>query len=119
MSAISPSSYSYVAQVSSYAGSLRSTSDSDAARTNAAQRAGEAQSRSLSAAGLQEATESQRSSDRDADGSYAFDGTKEGTPQSFGGSNNAESESTPADRRAARLRAFHDDYRGQLIDVQI
>ena len=119
MSAISPSGYSYMAQVSSYAGALRNNSDSDAARTSAAQRAVEADHRAMATAELHEATESERPSDRDADGFYAFSGAKDGSPQEVAATATGESEAAPRDRWSRRSTYESDDYRGQLLDVQV
>ncbi len=119
MSAITPSGYSYMAQVSSYAGALRNNSDSDAARTNAAQRAVESDHRAMATAELHEATESERPSDRDADGFYASSGASDGSAQEVAAAPNAEGEASSRERKSRRSTYESDDYRGQLLDVQV
>ncbi len=121
MSAISPSGYSYLAQVSSYAGALRTNSDSDAARTAAAQRTVEAEHRALASAELHEPSEAERSADRDADGFYAFSETQDGSPQDAAALAGIEPDvdGVIRDRSSRRSRFSSDDYRGQLIDVQV
>lgn len=121
MSAIGPSGYSYFAQVSPYAGTLRVNSDTNAARSTAAQRTVEAEHRSLAAAELHEPAETERSADRDADGSHNFSSTPEDSPQDAPVSATIEvdGEGVIRDPNVRRSRAAVDDYRGQLLDVQV
>lgn len=121
MSSIGPSGYSYLAQVSPYVGALRSNSDTDAARSTAAQRAVEAEHQTLSAAELHETAEAERSADRDADGFYHSSGNPDDASPDASCSAVAEVEADGVirGRHTRRTRSASDDYRGQLIDVQV
>jgi len=116
MSAIGSSGF--IPQVNPYAGNISSTKDSDAARGDSAGRAVEG-SQAQSAQSLNEAGETERSSDRDADGFYTPGGSEDEGSSAEQQNRSASDDSQKNDSPETASRLPLDDHRGNLITFDV